>query len=87
MMAATGVGLIAMAIACRIRISQRESGGEDRCKMCSNPKVQMQAHSAPLGLAFYAGTQFPAEYRNNIFVAFHGIAEPQHSNRGTKWSA
>jgi glucose/arabinose dehydrogenase len=36
------------------------------------PKVQMQAHSAPLGLAFYEGTQFPAEYRNNIFVAFHG---------------
>jgi glucose/arabinose dehydrogenase len=36
------------------------------------PKVQMQAHSAPLGLEFYEGTEFPAEYRNNIFVAFHG---------------
>ena len=36
------------------------------------PKVQMQAHSAPLGLAFYEGQQFPAEYQNNIFVAFHG---------------
>ena len=50
----------------------KESGGEDRCKNVLEPKVQMQAHSAPLGLAFYAGTQFPAEYRNNIFVAFHG---------------
>ncbi|HMD16501.1 MAG TPA: PQQ-dependent sugar dehydrogenase [Terriglobales bacterium] len=45
---------------------------EDRCQNVIRPKVQMQAHSAPLGLAFYEGTSFPAEYRNNIFVAFHG---------------
>jgi len=46
--------------------------GDNRCQNVIPPKVQMQAHSAPLGLAFYAGTMFPAEYRNNIFVAFHG---------------
>lgn len=46
--------------------------GDDRCQSVIEPKVQMQAHSAPLGLAFYEGTMFPAEYRNNIFVAFHG---------------
>ncbi|MFY9561616.1 MAG: PQQ-dependent sugar dehydrogenase [Terriglobales bacterium] len=46
--------------------------GDDRCKSMVPPKVQMQAHSAPLGLAFYEGTAFPSEYRNNIFVAFHG---------------
>ncbi len=46
--------------------------GDDRCKNMVPPKVQMQAHSAPLGLAFYEGTAFPSEYRNNIFVAFHG---------------
>ena len=46
--------------------------GDDRCKNMIPPKVQMQAHSAPLGLAFYEGTAFPAEYRNSIFVAFHG---------------
>ncbi len=34
--------------------------------------VQMQAHSAPLGFDFYTGTQFPAEYRGDAFVAFHG---------------
>lgn len=45
---------------------------EDRCKSVLEPKVQMQAHSAPLGLAFYEGSEFPVEYRNNIFVAFHG---------------
>ena len=32
----------------------------------------MQAHSAPLGLAFYTGKQFPEEYRGDLFIAFHG---------------
>ena len=32
----------------------------------------MQAHSAPLGLAFYTGEQFPTEYRGDLFIAFHG---------------
>jgi glucose/arabinose dehydrogenase len=46
--------------------------GDSRCQNVVRPKVQMQAHSAPLGLAFYEGAMFPAEYRNNIYVAFHG---------------
>jgi glucose/arabinose dehydrogenase len=36
------------------------------------PDVLFQAHSAPLGITFYDGTQFPAEYRGEAFVAFHG---------------
>jgi len=48
------------------------NAGDNRCQSVVRPKVQMQAHSAPLGLAFYEGTMFPPEYRNNIFVAFHG---------------
>ncbi|HUB94970.1 MAG TPA: sorbosone dehydrogenase family protein [Stellaceae bacterium] len=36
------------------------------------PDVLFQAHSAPLGIAFYTGTQFPAEYRDQAFVALHG---------------
>jgi glucose/arabinose dehydrogenase len=46
--------------------------GDNRCENVVRPKVQMQAHVAPLGLEFYEGTMFPPEYRNNIFVAFHG---------------
>lgn len=46
--------------------------GDGRCNHVIRPKVQMPAHSAPLGLAFYEGSEFPAEYRNNLFVAFHG---------------
>ena len=36
------------------------------------PDVLLTSHSAALGLVFYTGTQFPAEYRNNAFVALHG---------------
>jgi glucose/arabinose dehydrogenase len=42
------------------------------------PDVMMQAHSAPLNIAFYdgkpasAGHGFPAEYRGDAFVALHG---------------
>ena len=36
------------------------------------PEILLGAHAAPLGLAFYTGTQFPQEYRNDAFVAFHG---------------
>ena len=46
--------------------------GDDRCTKVIPPKVEMQAHSAPLGMAFYDGKMFPEEYRGNLFVAFHG---------------
>lgn len=36
------------------------------------PDVLIQPHSAPLGMAVYTGKQFPAAYRNDIFVALHG---------------
>jgi len=36
------------------------------------PDVLLPAHSAPLGLLFYTGSQFPPEYRLGAFVALHG---------------
>jgi len=56
----------------RVPDSKFTKPGDNRCQNVIAPKVQMQAHSAPLGLAFYEGSEFPPEYRNNIFVAFHG---------------
>lgn len=56
----------------RVPDSKFTKPGDSRCQNVIEPKVQMQAHSAPLGLAFYEGTTFPPEYRNNMFVAFHG---------------
>ena len=36
------------------------------------PKVELGAHVAPLGLAFYSGNQFPDKYKNSLFIAEHG---------------
>jgi glucose/arabinose dehydrogenase len=36
------------------------------------PDVLVQSHSATLNLCFYTGEQFPAQYRGDIFAAFHG---------------
>jgi len=36
------------------------------------PDVLIEAHSASLGMTIYDGSQFPAEYRGNIFAAQHG---------------
>jgi len=36
------------------------------------PGVELQAHGAALGIHFYRGSQFPADYRNDLFVAQHG---------------
>ncbi|MDP3766018.1 MAG: PQQ-dependent sugar dehydrogenase [Nanoarchaeota archaeon] len=34
--------------------------------------VDISAHSAPLGLAFNFGNNFPEEYKGDLFVAYHG---------------
>lgn len=44
----------------------------EKCKDTVKPVVKMQAHSAPLGLTFYDGDMFPDEYKDDLFVAFHG---------------
>jgi glucose/arabinose dehydrogenase len=36
------------------------------------PDVLIQPHSAPLGIAFYGGAQFPADYRGDAFVTLRG---------------
>jgi len=48
-----------------------EYGSAD-CSQVEPPVITVQAHSAPLGLAFYTGTQFPREYRGNAFMTLHG---------------
>lgn len=42
------------------------------CRTTVPPALGIQAHSAPLGMAFYTGTRFPSEYRGDLFVALHG---------------
>jgi glucose/arabinose dehydrogenase len=49
-----------------------EFGGPDACQGVAAPVVEFQAHSAPLALLFYTGAQFPADYRGDLFIAYHG---------------
>jgi glucose/arabinose dehydrogenase len=49
-----------------------EYGGPGACDDVVQPVVQMQAHSAPLGLVFYTGSAFPPDYHGDLFIAFHG---------------
>ncbi len=44
----------------------------DNCAGVTPPTVAIQAHAAPLGLAFYTGSQFPADYNGDLIVAEHG---------------
>lgn len=46
-----------------------------RAKPCSEfvaPARNLGPHVAALGMRFYTGAQFPAEYRNQVFIAEHG---------------
>ncbi|WP_076502620.1 PQQ-dependent sugar dehydrogenase [Belliella pelovolcani] len=36
------------------------------------PAAKLGAHTAPLGMRFYTGSQFPSQYKNSIIVAKHG---------------
>lgn len=49
-----------------------EFGASRSCAEFDKPYAKLGSHVAPLGMKFYTGKMFPAEYRDNIFVALHG---------------
>ena len=49
-----------------------DMGNPDSCDGVEPPVVEMQAHMAPLGIAFYTGDTFPEEYHGDLFIAQHG---------------
>jgi glucose/arabinose dehydrogenase len=56
----------------RQSINWGNGANPSRCANTVAPELGLQAHSAPLGISFYTGAQFPASYLNDAFVAFHG---------------
>ncbi|MFP3853229.1 MAG: PQQ-dependent sugar dehydrogenase [Anaerolineales bacterium] len=54
------------------RIVDPEYGRAGDCQDVPEPAMEIQAHSAPLGLVFYTGDMFPEEYRGDLFIAYHG---------------
>ena len=47
-------------------------GNYRNCSEFSPPAIKLGSHVAPLGMKFYTGKQFPAQYDNQIFIAEHG---------------
>lgn len=45
---------------------------KDPPEALTEPVIEFGAHTANLGITFYSGDQFPAEYKNDAFVAQHG---------------
>ena len=60
-------------------VADPQFGAQRPCSEFVPPVAKLGAHVATLGMRFYGGSQFPAEYRHNIFVAEHGSW-----NRSTK---
>jgi glucose/arabinose dehydrogenase len=60
-------------------VADPEFGAGHPCSGFTPPVVKLGAHVASLGMRFYTGTMFPADYKNNIFIAEHGSW-----NRSTK---
>ena len=56
---------------CRPPVAQLRSLGRD-CSGVTPPTTGIQAHSAPLGLAFSTGQSFPHDYANDLLVVQHG---------------
>ncbi|MES2128263.1 MAG: sorbosone dehydrogenase family protein [Pseudomonadota bacterium] len=49
-----------------------EFGGNHACSEFTAPVQALGPHVASLGMRFYTGTQFPAAYHKQVFIAEHG---------------
>ncbi|WP_231758921.1 PQQ-dependent sugar dehydrogenase [Microbulbifer elongatus] len=49
-----------------------EFGEGKQCSAYVAPVQELGPHVAPLGVKFYTGDQFPAEYKNQVLIAEHG---------------
>jgi glucose/arabinose dehydrogenase len=53
-------------------IADPQFGKLGRCKDAVAPVQTLGPHVAPLGMRFYTGKMFPAEYHQQVFIAEHG---------------
>jgi glucose/arabinose dehydrogenase len=53
-------------------IRDPEFGASADCSSFTAPAITLGPHVAAIGMRFYTGSMFPAEYRNQIFIAEHG---------------
>jgi len=53
-------------------IKDPELGNDQKCAEMTKPVQKLGPHVAAIGMRFYTGEQFPAEYRGQILIAEHG---------------
>jgi len=53
-------------------ITDPDVGDKRACSDFVPPAQKLDPHVAAIGMRFYTGSMFPAEYRNQIFIAEHG---------------
>ena len=53
-------------------IADPDFGHKRACGEFTAPAIELDPHVAALGMRFYTGRMFPAEYRHQIFIAEHG---------------
>jgi hypothetical protein len=53
-------------------VADPEFGALRPCAGFVHPEAKLGAHVAALGMRFYDGTMFPADYRGSIIIAEHG---------------
>lgn len=53
-------------------IADPEFGDARACSEFTAPAQKLGPHVAPLGMRFYDGDMFPADYRGDVFIAEHG---------------
>jgi glucose/arabinose dehydrogenase len=55
-----------------------EYRGRVDCARFTNPAMLLPGHASPLGMTYYQGSMFPAPYRNNLLVTYHGYRANGH---------
>ncbi|MBN8035471.1 hypothetical protein, partial [Vibrio vulnificus] len=53
-------------------VADPQYGKGHPCSGFTPPALKLGAHVAALGMRFYTGSMFPADYRNAVFIAEHG---------------
>lgn len=48
------------------------------CSRYRAPARLLPAHAAPLGMAFYSGSSFPASFHNSLIISYHGYRKHGH---------
>ena len=71
----------------RVVLAPEYGGDANKAGRCADKKLPVLAfpgHWGPDGLLFYQGAQFPARYRNGVFITFHGSWNRSGGQEGYK---